>query len=173
MKKTGSKLIFSILAAVFALLSFVGFALPYMVIKAGKESEKITRSDWFEGLKEIKEAAKELGTKDNGGIARFAGVLQILAIVALVAVLVLVIVQLFVELKPLGLATMICSIVGIALVALFIVLAIVGGSQLNINNSFAKVSYMPGMGCWLFFVFGLASSVLGLLSSLGKKAAAK
>lgn len=175
MKKTGSKLITSALAIVFAVVSFLGLAFNFVVYTVtgglGNTSRSTTEnwslSQWFDFFKD--------NSSDKIGTWNFAKVLMIITLVVVAIVAVLALVQLFVDNKLVRLGTSVASIVCMALSVLFIIMFIVGGavyaSSVSGSGDFVSLTttMAPNAGPIILALGGILAGVCGLLSNLGKK----
>ena len=144
----------AIFANLFALISLAFGAIFTQSSLGGNtfKSESTSYGDWF-----------ELVNNSNYDIWKASEAFLIISIIVLSLIVIGIVLQFFINNKALNLAIKILSIVGMLVVLLAFVLMLVG----CIDNSSDFVQTIPAAGSWLFVIFGLVGSGLGI--ACGKK----
>lgn len=175
MKKKGKGLVLSILAAVFSVLSFLGFAfsgLTLMGIGEKVEFRSMSFKEWDQYRELFKDAEGNIGI----GVTLWtvAKVLMIVVLVLAVAVAALAVLQLFFEHKAIKTAAKVVNIVAIILAILLPMVQSMGGALISMElmmGSSSGLMFLAGSGVFVMALFTL----LGAAFSLGanKKPKAK
>ena len=144
----------AIFANLFALISLAFGAIFTQSSLGGNtfKSESTSYGDWF-----------ELVNNSNYDIWKASEAFLIISIIVLSLIVIGIVLQFFINNKALNLAIKILNIVGMLVVLLAFVLMLVG----CIDNSSDFVQIIPAAGSWLFVIFGLVGSGLGI--ACGKK----
>ena len=164
MKVKGKELILKIVSLVATVLTFVGLAFKFAMQRttAGSfsHSESLTRGDWTDSFKFVKEM-----TSAGHAFWQIARVFMIISFVVLAVLAVLTIVEFFFHHKYLSLAKRITSIVAIACVAVFFVALLIGSILVanKLSGDSYSVMFIPHVGPWFMLVFGLTASITALL----------
>ncbi len=139
----------AIFANLFALISLAFGAIFTQSSLGGNtfKSESTSYGDWF-----------ELVNNSNYDIWKASEAFLIISIIVLSLIVIGIVLQFFINNKALNLAIKILSIVGMLVVLLAFVLMLVG----CIDNSSDFVQIIPAAGSWLFVIFGLVGSGLGI-----------
>lgn len=139
----------AIFANLFALISLAFGAIFTQSSLGGNtfKSESTSYGDWF-----------ELVNNSNYDIWKASEAFLIISIIVLSLIVIGIVLQFFINNKALNLAIKILSIVGMLVVLLAFVLMLVG----CIDNSSDFVQTIPAAGSWLFVIFGLVGSGLGI-----------
>lgn len=139
----------AIFANLFALISLAFGAIFTQTSLGGNtfKSESTSYGDWF-----------ELVNNSNYDIWKASEAFLIISIIVLSLIVIGIVLQFFINNKALNLAIKILSIVGMLVVLLAFVLMLVG----CIDNSSDFVQIIPAAGSWLFVIFGLVGSGLGI-----------
>ena len=170
MKRKG--LIRSIIAAVFAVLTYVALAFNFVLVSVSGSSSvgSTSRStSWSFG-----DWQTSLGSDyEKLGLWKFAKALLIITLILVVVVVVLSIVNLFVDNKIVTLINKITSIVGLVVSIAFLVVFVAGGLVLSESaTSFGttlSTTYLPNFGSILLGVSGIVTTALTLSLSSNKK----
>ena len=139
----------AIFANLFALISLAFGAIFTQSSLGGNtfKSESTSYGDWF-----------ELVNNSNYDTWKASEAFLIISIIVLSLIVIGIVLQFFINNKALNLAIKILSIVGMLVVLLAFVLMLVG----CIDNSSDFVQIIPAAGSWLFVIFGLVGSGLGI-----------
>lgn len=139
----------AIFANLFALISLAFGAIFTQTSLGGNtfKSESTSYGDWF-----------ELVNNSNYDTWKASEAFLIISIIVLSLIVIGIVLQFFINNKALNLAIKILSIVGMLVVLLAFVLMLVG----CIDNSSDFVQIIPAAGSWLFVIFGLVGSGLGI-----------
>ena len=139
----------AIFANLFALISLAFGAIFTQSSLGGNtfKSESTSYGDWF-----------ELVNNSNYDIWKASEAFLIISIIVLSLIVIGIVLQFFINNKALNLAIKILNIVGMLVVLLAFVLMLVG----CIDNSSDFVQIIPAAGSWLFVIFGLVGSGLGI-----------
>lgn len=148
--------IMTILLAFGALISMVG-GVYFTQINSdyvSKSSDTISFGDWFEGLNSSGSLLGDVEGTWKGSEAFF-----IISIIVLSLLIIAVIMQFFIKKDWLQMTVKGLAIFSLISVLLAFVLLLAGCIQMN---SQITVN-IPGVGAWLFLVFGIIASALGIV----------
>ena len=164
-KKSSGGLITKIVALVFAVLSFVAMAFPFMTAivsltvagRSTSESASSSFSEWLDSLS----TAQEFGSDKVGGYVT-AKVFMIIALIAIAIVAVLVVVKFFMDHKIINLLLFIASLVALIASIAFLIAFVAGGLQMSSFGDYMTALYIPNAGSIILGVSGIVTAALGL-----------
>ena len=151
---------FAIFCSMFALISmaFGAYFVQMQIGEVTKSSDSASFGDWFSALNG--EGSALLG--DAEGTWKASEAFFIISIITLSLIVIAVVLQFFLKKAWLNLTLKILSIVSLVVVLLAFVLLLTGCIQMSVSNDYGSYSYIPAVGAWLFVIFGLIGSGLGI-----------
>ena len=152
--------VLAILLSLAAMISMAGGA--YFTQTSGGslsgESASVSFGDWFESLNSDFSGLIEAEGTWKGSEAFF-----IISIIMLSLLIIAIVLQFFIKKNWLQITVRVLSIVSFIAVLIAFVLLLAGCLQMHTEGLGVSHSYIPAVGAWLFLVFGLIGSALGIV----------
>ena len=157
--------VLAILLSLAAMISMAGGA--FFTQTGGLESESASFGDWFEQLN----GNTSFLFGDAEGTFKGSEAFFIISIIVLSLLIIAIVLQFFIKKNWLQITVRVLSIVSFIAVLLAFVLLLAGCFQWVADIE--SVACMPAVGAWLFLVFGLIGSALGIICGAKLKNAKK